>query len=360
MKKIVSQKYSPLTQYLISIIPVLLISWICFAFSTYIDYRITALLLLTTVSLVAVVFDILPVLLSSILSGLLLNFFFLKPLFTFHISSAEDILLFSIYLIIALVSSILTFKIKQIEKKARAEEEKENTIKLYNTLLNSLSHELRTPVSTIIGAVDTLQQNDDKLSQKNKSILLNEIDHASMRLNQQIENLLNMSRLETGMLKIKQDWCDVNELIFTLIKKVNATESKHVIVFVANEKLPLFKLDSGLLEEVLKNLVTNAFLYTPEGSVITIEATQEGNFCCLRVSDNGPGFPKQEISNAFEKFYRLPHTKTGGSGLGLSIVKGFVEAHQGTISLENNVTGGAQFTISIPTDTSYLKNLKNE
>ena len=347
-------------QYFISIVLVFIVSFICFFTSKYIDYRITALILLMTVSLVAMVFDILPVLLTAILSGLILNFFFIQPLFTFHITNTEDILMFLMYFIIALVNAVLTFKIREAESKSRDKDEKEKTIKLYNTLLNSLSHELRTPISTIIGAIDTLKENKTKLSETNQNELLEEIDKASIRLNRQVENLLNMSRLETGMLKPKQDWCDINELIFTVIQKITPVKNHHIISFIPNEKLPLFKLDSGLIEEVIQNLVTNAIQYTPKNTIINIDANYEFDNCIISVSDNGKGFPENEIQFAFDKFYRLPNTKTGGSGLGLSIVKGFVEALNGTIKLESNINSGAYFTIKIPSETTYLNNLKNE
>ena len=339
---------------------VVFVSIVCFLLSKYIDYRITALILLMTVSIIAMLFDILPVLLTAFLSGLILNFFFIQPLFTFHITNTEDILLFLIYLIIALVNAVLTFKIREAETKARDKEEKEKTIKLYNTLLNSLSHELRTPISTIIGAIDTLKENKSKLSEINQTELLEEIDKASIRLNRQVENLLNMSRLETGMLKLKQDWCDINELIYTVIQKVAPIKKNHTISFIPNETLPFFKLDAGLIEEIIQNLVTNAIQYTPINTIIKIEAKHQSDNCVFFVSDNGNGFPEKEIQLVFDKFYRLPNSKTGGSGLGLSIVKGFVEAHNGTIKLTNNTNSGANFTITIPTETSFLNNLNNE
>lgn len=329
--------------------------------SKYIDYRIAALVLLMTVSFMAMLFDIFPVLLTAVLSGLILNYFFIQPLFTFHITNTEDILLFLMYLIIALVNAVLTFKIREAEKKARDKEEKVKTIQLYDTLLNSLSHELRTPIATIVGSIDILKENRDKLSETNQKELLEEIDKASIRLNRQVENLLNMSRLETGMLKLKRDWCDVNELIYTVIQKNTSAKQHHTIHFIPNEKLPLFKLDAGLIEESIQNLVSNAIQYTPEGSTITIEVKLESDTCIFSVSDTGNGFPENEIQLVFDKFYRLPNTKTGGSGLGLSIVKGFVEAHNGKITLKNNSNhSGACFLISIPTETSYINHLKNE
>lgn len=304
-------------------------------------------------------FDILPVLVASILSALIWNFFFIPPIFTFHINNAEDLLMFLLYFFIALVNAVLTFKIRKEEKKVRDKEEKEKTIKLYNTLLNSLSHELRTPISTIIGAVDTLKENKGEISEENQTVLLNQIDIASIRLNRQVENLLNMSRLETGMLKPKFDWYDINELINSIIQKLDESDAQK-ITFEQNESLPLFKFDRGLIEAVLQNLVHNAINYTPKSSSIKIEVLNDSAYCYIRVIDNGKGIPESEINFLFDKFYRLPDTKTGGSGLGLSIVKGFVEAHNGKVKVENNALGGATFTLHLPIESTYINKLKNE
>jgi len=347
-------------QYFISIGLVLMISVLCFYSTHLIGHKVVALVLLMTVSFIAMLFEILPVLIAAALSAISWNFFFIPPIYTFHISNAEDFLMFLLYFFIALLNAVLTFKIREAENKARDKEEKENTIKLYNTLLNSLSHELRTPISTILGAVDTLKENKDKLSEANQNELLAEIDKASIRLNRQVENLLNMSRLESGMLKPKLDWCEINELIYSVIQKVTSASDKHTIVFEPKENLPLFKLDAGLMEQVLCNLIHNAIQYTPENTTIRIDASYENQQCVISISDNGSGFPEYEMSLVFDKFYRLPHSKTGGSGLGLSIAKGFVEAHFGQLTLENNVTGGAHFNITIPTETSFINHLKNE
>lgn len=346
-------------QYFISIAFVFVVSIISYFFRDIFNYKIVALFLLLLVSVLAMLFDILPVLVSAVLSALILNYFFIPPYFTFHINSTEDILLFFIYLSVALVSAVLSFKIRKEKEKSRDKEEKENTIKLYNTLLNSLSHELKTPISTIIGAVDTLKENREKLSVNSQNELLNEIDIASLRLNRQVENLLNMSRLETGMFKLKLDWVDTNELIFSVIQKFE-TLSHHKIIFEPQENLPFFKYDRILIGQVLYNLIHNAIIYTPDFSRIEISANQENEILRIIVSDDGNGFPEEEIAKVFDKFYRLPNSKTGGSGLGLSIAKGYIEVHNGTIELQNKEKQGSVFIIKIPAEISYINQLKNE
>ena len=264
------------------------------------------------------------------------------------------------YFAIALVHAVLTYKIRQVQKIADEKEKKESTLKLYNTLLNSLSHELRTPIATIIGATDNLLMNNGKLSDSDERSLLTEMSIAALRLNQQVENLLSMSRLESGYLQLKKDWCDINELIYSTVKRLEEHLRHHVLDIEIPENFPLVKLDIGLMEQVIYNLLLNAVLYTPEASTILIKANYTDAKCIIIVEDNGNGFSTNEIEYAFDKFYRMKHTGTGGTGLGLSIAKGFVEAHGGKITLENAPLGGALFTITIPTERSYINELKNE
>jgi two-component system sensor histidine kinase KdpD len=348
------------SEYLIGLSGITFISLLGYYTGSFISYQIVALLLLVLVSLMAITFDIKPVLCAAIISALVLNFFFIPPTFTFHIINAEDVLLFTIYFIVALVSAVLSYKIRQAEKKARDKEEKENTIKLYNTLLNSLSHELRTPIATIIGSVDTLTTYSSILSPENRQQLLSEIDTASIRLNAQVENLLNMSRLESGVLKLNLDWCDINELISSVIDKIRTNQHTQMIFFEPDSSLPLFKLDAGLLEQVLLNIILNAIQYTPPYSNIHIHTSFHQLHCTIAITDNGDGFPENEVQFVFNKFYRLPQTKTGGSGLGLSIAKGFIEAHQGNLKLESIHHKGATFTITLPAETSFINKLKHE
>jgi len=268
--------------------------------------------------------------------------------------------LFLMYFVIALVNAVLTYRIRQVEKQSVEKEEKAHTIRLYNTLLNSLSHELRTPIATIVGATDNLQNFGSKLSDSNRYELVNEISKASLRLNQQVENLLNMSRLESGVIQPKKDWCDVVELIYNCVSRVEENTGRKNISIQVDQSIPLFKIDKGMIEQVIENLLYNASLYTAPDSAISISAACHADVLEMVVEDNGPGFPLAEIPLVFDKFYRLEHTQTGGTGLGLSIVKGFTEAHKGTVGLENISGGGARFTIGIPAETSYLNHLKNE
>ncbi|MBL0309542.1 MAG: DUF4118 domain-containing protein [Bacteroidetes bacterium] len=343
------------TQYLVSIISIVLVVAVGYTTYDFIGYQIIAFALLVTVSVLAMFYDIIPVLLSAFLSALLWDFLFIPPRYTFSVGSTQDRIMLVTYFIIALVNGVLTYKIRQVEKEARDKEEKANAVKFYNTLLNSLSHELRTPITTIIGASDNLQSENEKFSEENKTQLVHEISRAALRLNEQVENLLNMSRIESGLLKPKKDWCDVNEIIYAALKLAAINLRHHKVNVHIPENFPLFQLDFVWMEQALFNLVNNAGLYTPENTVISIKATTREDKLIITISDNGKGFPDNEINKVFDKFYRLQGAKSGGTGLGLSIVKGFVEAHDGIVWVENSVLGGARFTIEIPAKHSYPK-----
>lgn len=355
----IQSRLSKPKQYVLSIGLIILVGFFCSLFVEYIDYRGVALILLMFLSLNAMIFDIFPVLISAFASALIWIWFFIPPVFTWVVKSTEDKMMIVMYFIVALVNTVLTSKIRAIEKKMNQKIEKERSLNLYNALLNSLSHELRTPIATILGASDNLQD-DTHLDETTKKELIGEISKASIRLNTQVENLLNMSRLESDHLSIKLDWCDIHELINEVLNELDSRIENRKIVVSIQEQIPLCKLDFGLMEQVLQNLILNAHLYTPKDLPITLSAGIDQNTFIITVEDYGKGFPEKEIPFVFDKFYRLKDTNISGTGLGLFITKGFVEAHHGTITLENRLGGGAKFTIAIPTSTNDLNKFENE
>jgi two-component system sensor histidine kinase KdpD len=329
-------------------------------FESTIGHQGLALIMLLIMSLLAMVFDIIPVLMAGILSALTWNYFFSPPIYEFNFENKQDLFLFTMYFIIAFVNVGLSFRQKVRYRTMRDEEEKEKLIVFYNTVLNSLSHELRTPISTIIGAMDALNDPHGSLSAVHKNELMEEVSTAALRLNQQVENLLGVSRLESGIVNLHLDWTDINELIHRVIHSRRQEEPVQSINFQPGVNLPLFKLDAILIEQVILNLLQNAISYIPDDAEIFIESKFENGNCVITFRDNGPGFPESSIKVAFDKFYRVGQSNSGGTGLGLSIVKGFVEAHGGTVDLSNNTGGGACFVIQIPAETSFVQNLKNE
>lgn len=335
--------------YGIALLLVIITAIACYFSEPLIGYKAVALILLLLVSLIAMIFRLGPVILAAASSALIWDFFFIPPTFTFTVGSVDDSLFLLMYFVIALISGVSTSKFRQLEKKETERIEQENAIKLYNTLFNSLSHELQTPLATIIGATDTIKEG--KLAVNQQEVLISSISEAALRLNAQVEGLLNISRMEAGFLKTKPDWTDLNELIYNPINQISIEAER--IKITIQENPPLIKLDQHLIEQVIYNLVNNAVLHTPTTTVIKINAElTPANLLHIVISDNGKGFPENERSKAFDKFYQLENTSHKGNGLGLSIAKGFVEAHGGNITLCESPEGGAEFRITIPVEVS--------
>jgi len=485
---------SNLSQYLIASLTVILTASVCYPIKEIIGYQIVSFALLFVVSILAFLFGPGPILLSAALSALIWDFFFIPPPFTLHIDKPIDILMLLMFFIIALLSGVLTSRIKGQEMKIRIREERTNALyqltkelsvatgieeviniakidikkyfnlksriilrnevnqldfgskndtdiilskndmsvaswtfqhstkagkytdtlpsgdytfyplkgnqmnlgaiavrhpkvftqgeeqfweafisqisgkfereylrniakqayllnesdKLYKTLFNSISHELRIPVTTIMGASDSLltSQHTDEIRKE----LSHEIFKASKRLNRLIENLLNMSRLESGRISPRLDWHDIHDLMNKVTENLDDELKPFNLHIVIPDDMPLVKIDFGLMEEVLYNLIHNATQYAEPSTNIRVKAFYDNGIMNLQVMDRGPGFPRNEISLIFNKFYRVEGSKPGGTGLGLSIAKGFVEAQKGTIIVENRQNGGAKFTIKIPTE----------
>jgi two-component system sensor histidine kinase KdpD len=225
--------------------------------------------------------------------------------------------------------------------------------KLYRTLFNSISHELRIPIAAIMGATDTLLS--DRYPEQTRKRLYSEMSQASVRLNRLIENLLNMSRLESGHLSPRPDWCDVQDLINKVAGTLKQELNNYKFIQEIPEDMPLVFIDFGLTEQVLHNLILNATQYAPEGTTITVSFKYDkAGKLTVRVTDSGKGFSPAELNLLFNKFYRGDRAFSGGTGLGLSIVKGFVEAQGGKVSAGNKEDGGAVITIEIPVRISEI------
>jgi two-component system sensor histidine kinase KdpD len=163
-----------------------------------------------------------------------------------------------------------------------------------------------------------------------------------------VGNLLNMTRLESGHVKPKLDWCDVADLVQVTLKEIKKDLAQHKIVIELAPGLPLVRMDFVLMQQVLTNLLLNAAVHTPPGTQVQVRAAAGNDSLMLTVADNGPGLPPDSLPFIFDKFYRAPAAPAGGTGLGLAIVKGFVEAQGGQIQVENQPGGGAAFTIRLP------------
>jgi two-component system sensor histidine kinase KdpD len=227
--------------------------------------------------------------------------------------------------------------------------------KLYKTLFNSISHELRIPVATILGASDTLLF--QQFPEETKQNLYTEISMASVRLNRLIENLLNMSRLESGRITARPDWCDVHDIANKIADNLIQELLNFNFQTVIPDDMPMVYIDFGLTEQILHNLVLNATQNAPKGSTIRVKFFYDNGSLTIQVMDRGKGFSDSELSSVFNKFYRGKDAVAGGTGLGLSIVKGFTEAQQGKVTVANRQNGGCIFTILLPVRISEMNQI---
>jgi len=205
---------------------------------------------------------------------------------------------------------------------------------------------LRTPIAAITSAASELRASSvlTPLQQK----LTTEIETASTRLNRVVQSLLSAARLNSGQLRPKPDWCDIPELVRHAVRDAGAVTADHPIDVRIASGLHLAKLDFVLMEQALANLVANAAVHTPPGTPIEITARIEGRELILQVADRGPGLPADQLERIFDSFHRASSATPGGLGLGLAIVRGFVEVQGGRVDAFNRPGGGALFTIIMP------------
>jgi two-component system sensor histidine kinase KdpD len=236
-------------------------------------------------------------------------------------------------------------RLRDAEQQAKLAAESE---RLSRTLLNSISHEIRTPIAAITSAASSLSDSRDNTPSKFQQDMVAEIQEASRRLNRLVGNLLSMTRLETGHVKPKLDWCDVADLVQVTIKELAKDLARHEVSVRIAPGLPLAQMDFVLMQQALANLLLNAAVHTPPGTRVEVSVAFQREVLDLTVADNGPGLPPEALPMLFDKFYRAPSAPAGGTGLGLAIVKGFVEAQGGRVQAENRAGGGAIFTILLP------------
>ena len=217
--------------------------------------------------------------------------------------------------------------------------------KLFQTVLNSISHELRTPISVITTAASNM--NDEKTASNAtfRKELCEDLNAAAMRLNVLVENILDVSRIESGYLSLNLQMYEMSDLMGTVLNEIEKEPHQQKINLILEENLPLVKMDINWFKQAIVNILHNAIMYTPPETVIDIRSFLNGKQLIIEISDNGPGIPEDSLKRLFDKFYRVPGSKSGGTGLGLTITKAIVEAHHGHIVARNRTQSGLSFLI---------------
>jgi two-component system sensor histidine kinase KdpD len=340
----------PWRQYVLASAVFLVVTLINFGFQKWIGYQAIALIYLLSVVLLALFINRGATFFGTILTAAGWNFFFAPPAFAFNISDTYDDMMLLTYFVVTLTVGQLTARLRAqrdaiLNAKLLAESER-----LGRTLLNSVSHEFRTPIAAISSAANSLPAIGTLTNDQQNLVV--EIESASARLNRIVQSLLSAARIQSGQLNPKLDWCDVADLVQVTLRGLKPQLAGHPLELKIPANLPLVKADFILTEQALANLIANAAVHTPAGTPLEIAAKIELNTLAISVTDHGPGLPADQLDRVFDSFHRGNTAKTGGVGLGLAIVKGFIEAQGGHVKAANRATGGAVFTIFLNATSS--------
>jgi len=303
-------------------------------FKDYLDIINISLLHLIPVLFVALHGNIKPTILITLASLILFNFLYIPPLYSFNVYDNLHIINF---LIFAFVGWFITIQAKKLQEQTKENEIREN-------LLNIISHDLRTPLSTIHGSIHLLLENKH-LDSDTTNNLMSDINHASLRMKRLISNLLDNSRLKNGA-KLAFDWCDFEDIVGVALKDFSKKQTENFEIFI--DDLELFWGDNALLVQLMINLIDNALKYTNNTKKIAIRIFHHKEEITIQVWNGSDFIEQQNLENIFEKFYRLEETNDSiGSGIGLYICKTITHLHGGTIKAryEDN---GISINITLP------------
>jgi len=241
----------------------------------------------------------------------------------------------------------------QLAEQARQVEARQAAEQLQTALLNSISHDLRTPLATIIGVLSALNDPESPLDEETRRSLGESAAQEAERLNRLVGNLLDMTRLEASAVRLRLESCEVAEVVGAALEQLAGSLERQRVQIDLPHDLPLAPMDFVLIQQVLVNLLDNAVKYSPPESPIEISVRFVGQEIRIEVADRGVGIPPDDLARVFDKFFRVQRPgSVAGSGLGLTICKGIIEAHGGRIWAQNRPDGGALFTFTLPLHVS--------
>jgi two-component system sensor histidine kinase KdpD len=261
------------------------------------------------------------------------------------LSSADDRLLLAVANQIGLTVERVTLR-----EVATEAEILQRTDELKTALLNAVSHDLKTPLASIIASAGSLLQEDVAWTDEERHEFARAIEEEAGYLNRLVSNLLDLSRIEAGALRPDKDWHDLGGLIDDVLGRLRTLTARHQVAVDVPEELPPVSLDYLEISDVLLNLIENATKHTPAGTEIRVSAREARGEVQVEVADRGPGIPPEDVQRLFDPFYRVrtAGSRPKGMGLGLAVAKGLIEAHGGRIWAENLPDGGASFAFALP------------
>jgi len=242
----------------------------------------------------------------------------------------------------------------RLQQEATEAEILRRTDELKTALLNAVSHDLRTPLASIIASAGSLRQKDVSWTEREREEFTEAIEQEAERLNRIVGNLLDLSRMEAGSLHPETGWYDLTALIDDVLGRLRSVTSQHHVMVDLPEDLPPVLLDYVEIDQVLSNLIENAAKYAPPGTEIRVAARRVGQEVEVEVADRGPGIPQFSMARLFEPFYRgeVQGPRPKGTGLGLAVAKGLIVAHGGRIWAETRKGGGMRFVFTLPLATT--------
>ena len=337
--KTIRNKFYP---YLISLGLVLIITLLGEFVKRRLEPTNIAMLYLLVVVIIAIAWGQGPAIATSIISVLAFDFFLVPPYLTLSVAHLQYIFTFIVFLIVGIVVSTLASKTREQIIQRQKE-------KLQTALLNSISHDLRTPLASITGSLSALLDNDTGLDESTRKELLETAFAESERLNRLVGNLLDMTRMEAGALKINCKACELRDVLGVTLEQLKEKIGARVIRIDIPKDFPEVSVDFLFMVKVFINLIDNALKYSSADTPIDIGAVVSKDKAKIEIKNQGIGIPNGDLKHIFEKFYRVQRPQQiTGTGLGLSICKGIIEAHGGEISAKNNLDKGATFIITIP------------
>ena len=309
-----------------------------------------AMVYLLAVVVVALCFTRGPTIGASALSVVAFDYFFVPPSGTFSVDDPQYLLTFAMMLVVGLVIPQLASSVRaQAEARARLALEAEAE-RIRNALLSSISHDLRTPLAVICGASSSLAERGESLGADERRALAHGIYAQARDMSELVAKLLEMTRLESGAIALQRDWAALNEIAGSVLRRLEERLASHMVMLELPGELPLVRVDSVLMEQVLANLLENAAKHTPPRTLVRLRAQARGQVMTVSVEDFGPGLAEGELEQVFGKFERGVGwvSGRGGMGLGLSICRAIVRLHGGAIWAERLPGGGTAFRFTLP------------
>ncbi len=332
--------------YLGAALVVALATGIGFPVRDWVTHTDLGMLLLLGVVIVAYREPLGPALLAVALSVAAFDFFFVPPFHTFDIAHAKYLLTFTVMGVVGVTISSLAARVRERERalgQARLVAEAEQ---VRSSLLSSVSHDLRTPLASIIGSASALR--DTGLSQDNRFELIATIEEEGLHLQHLLDNLLQMTRVAGGAPTIQADWQVPEEIVGAALHQLEPSMVDREIAVRIAPEAGLGRFDALLVELALVNLIDNSIKYGASGTPIDVTVRVDGAELLWEVGDRGPGLPAGDPLRIFDKFYRAPGQAARGSGLGLAIVKAVADAHGGRVFCRNREGGGAEIGFALP------------